>query len=136
MKTSVAISAAESVVMQVLWLRKAPMATEDVIAALASKEKWQASTVKTLLNRLLKKGAIKAQLDGRRYLYSPLIAREQWLSHESSGLLDRLFGGRVAPLVAHFSQTRKLTKKDLADLKKLIRELDPEDGLPEADNER
>jgi BlaI family penicillinase repressor len=42
----------------------------------------------------------------------------------------------VAPLVAHFSQTRKLTKKDLADLKKLIRELDPEDGLPEADNER
>jgi BlaI family transcriptional regulator, penicillinase repressor len=128
MKTSVAISAAESVVMQVLWLRKTSMATEEVIAALASKEKWQASTVKTLLNRLLKKGAIKAQLDGRRYLYSPLIAREQWLSHESSGLLDRLFGGRVAPLVAHFSQTRKLTKKDLADLKKLIEELDPGDG--------
>jgi BlaI family transcriptional regulator, penicillinase repressor len=128
MKTSVAISAAESVVMQVLWLRKSPMATEDVIAALASKEKWQASTVKTLLNRLLKKGAIKAQLDGRRYLYSPLIAREQWLSDESSSLLDRLFGGRVAPLVAHFSQTRKLSKKDLADLKKLIQELDPGDG--------
>jgi BlaI family transcriptional regulator, penicillinase repressor len=126
MKTSVAISAAESVVMQVLWLRKSPMATEEVIAALATKEKWQVSTVKTLLNRLLKKGALKAQQDGRRYLYSPLIAREQWLSDESSGLLDRLFGGRVAPLVAHFSQTRKLTKKDVADLKKLIQELDDE----------
>jgi predicted transcriptional regulator len=126
MKTSVAISAAESVVMKVLWLRKAPMATEDVIAALANQEKWQTSTVKTLLNRLLKKGAVKAQLEGRRYLYSPLIAREQWLSDESTGLLDRLFGGRVAPLVAHFSQTRKLTKKDIADLKKLIQELDDE----------
>ncbi len=124
MKTSVPISAAESVVMQVLWLRKTPMATEDVIAALANQEKWQASTVKTLLNRLLKKGAVEAELDGRRYLYSPLIAREQWLSDESAGLLDRLFGGRVAPLVAHFSQTRKLTKKDIADLKKLIQELD------------
>lgn len=124
MKSSVAISAAESVVMQVLWLRKTPMATEDVIAALSNQEKWQASTVKTLLNRLLKKGAVEAELDGRRYLYSPLIAREQWLSDESAGLLDRLFGGRVAPLVAHFSQTRKLTKKDIADLKKLIQELD------------
>ena len=126
MKASVAISAAESVVMKVLWLRKTPMATEDVIAALAHQEKWQTSTVKTLLNRLLKKGAVKAQLEGRRYLYSPLIAREQWLSDESTGLLDRLFGGRVAPLVAHFSQTRKLTKKDIADLKKLIQELDDE----------
>ena len=112
--------------MKVLWLRKTPMATEDVIAALANQEKWQTSTVKTLLNRLLKKGAVKAQLEGRRYLYSPLIAREQWLSDESAGLLDRLFGGRVAPLVAHFSQTRKLTKRDIADLKKLIQELDDE----------
>jgi predicted transcriptional regulator len=48
------------------------------------------------------------------------------LSDESTGLLDRLFGGRVTPLVAHFSQTRKLTKKDIADLKKLIQELDDE----------
>jgi BlaI family penicillinase repressor len=126
MKTSVAISAAESVVMTVLWQGKTPMATEDVIAALANQERWQTSTVKTLLNRLLKKGAVKARRDGRRFLYSPVIARDQWLSDESAGLLDRLFGGRVAPLVAHFSQTRKLTKKDIADLKQLIRELDDE----------
>jgi predicted transcriptional regulator len=126
MKASVAISEAESVVINVLWLRRKPMATEDVIAALANKEKWHTSTVKTLLNRLLKKGAIKAQRDGRRYLYSPVIAREQWLSDESTGLLDRLFGGRVAPLVAHFSQMRKLTRKDIAELKQLIQELDDE----------
>ncbi len=55
--------------------------------------------------------------------YTPLLTREQWLSSESEGLLDRLFGGRVAPLVAHFSKHQKLTKKDIADLKVLIREL-------------
>lgn len=102
------------------------MATEDVMAALKDREKWRPSTVKTLLNRLLQKGAVKAQKDGRRYLYSPVLARKQWLSDESTGLLDRLFGGRVAPLVAHFSQTRKLTRKDIVELKQLIQELDDE----------
>lgn len=117
------ISEAESAVMEVLW-RTSPIATEDVVAALRSSRHWQEPTVKTLLNRLLKKGAISAHKDGRRYLYSPVLQREQWLSIESKGLLDRLFGGRVAPLVAHFSKQRRLTKKDIAELKRLISELE------------
>jgi BlaI family transcriptional regulator, penicillinase repressor len=117
------ISEAESIVMEVLW-RTSPIATEDVVATLSSSRDWQEPTVKTLLNRLLKKGAISAKKDGRRYLYSPVLEREQWLSIESTGLLDRLFGGRVAPLVAHFSKQRKLTKKDIAELKRLISELE------------
>jgi len=119
----VSISEAESVVMEVIW-RTNPIATEDVIAALAHKEEWQEPTVKTLLNRLLKKGAISAQKNGRRYLYSPVLKREQWLAAESKGFLDRLFDGRVAPLVSHFSQHKKLSKKDIADLRRLIKELD------------
>jgi BlaI family transcriptional regulator, penicillinase repressor len=125
MKISVSISEAESVIMEVLW-RRSPIATEDVMAALQPQGKWQESTVKTLLNRLLKKGAVSARKDGRRYLYSPVLTREQWLSNESTGLLNRLFGGRVAPLVAHFSTQRKLSRKDIADLKRLIQELDDE----------
>jgi BlaI family penicillinase repressor len=73
---------------------------------------------------LLKKGAISAQKDNRRYLYSPLLQREQWLAAESKGFLDRLFDGRVAPLVSHFSQQKKLSKRDMADLRRLIEELD------------
>jgi BlaI family transcriptional regulator, penicillinase repressor len=125
MKESISISEAESVVMQVLW-QTSPIATDDIMIALKDRHQWQESTVKTLLNRLLKKGAINARKDGRRYLYSPVLRREQWLSSESSGLLDRLFGGRVAPLVAHFSQQRKLSKKDIAELKRIIREWDDE----------
>ena len=119
------ISEAESAVMEVLW-RTSPVSTEDVVAALKNRQDWQEPTIKTLLNRLLKKGAISAQRDGRRYLYSPELQRDQWLASESKGLLDRLFGGRVAPLVAHFSKQRKLTKKDFTELKRLIEELEDE----------
>ncbi len=117
------ISEAESIVMESLW-RRSPQSADDVVAALSQAQQWQEGTIKTLLNRLLNKGAIAAEKDGRRYLYSPLLKREDWLLRESKGLLDRLFGGRVAPLVAHFSEQRKLTKKDLAELKQLIEEIE------------
>jgi len=123
LRLGVSISEAESVVMAVIW-RSNPIATDDILAALKQHEKWQETTVKTLLNRLLKKGAISAQKDNRRYLYSPRLQREQWLAAESKGFLDRLFDGRVAPLVSHFSQQKKLSKRDIADLKRLIEELD------------
>ncbi|MGO4774351.1 BlaI/MecI/CopY family transcriptional regulator, partial [Lysobacter sp. 2RAB21] len=82
--------------------------------------------VKTLLNRLLNKGAIQAEKDGRRYLYAPVLKREEWVLGESQGLLERLFGGRVAPLVAHFSEQRKLSRKDIAELRKLLEDIDDE----------
>ncbi len=123
MATDISISEAEAVVMEVLW-RQSPSASEDVVAALERQQHWQEATIKTLLNRLLNKKAIRAEKQGRRYLYSPLLTREQWLMTESKGFLNRLFGGRVAPLVAHFGRHDKLSKKDIADLKRLIAEMD------------
>ncbi len=117
------ISEAESVVMDVLWQRS-PLAAEEVVAALAPRQDWQEATVKTLLNRLLNKGAIAADKDGRRYLYSPLLRREDWVLDESESLLARLFDGRVAPLVAHFSEHRKLSAQDVAELRRLVDALD------------
>ena len=120
---SVAISDAESLVMDVLWRGRAGMPAEEVIAALVSEQSWQEATIKSLLNRLLKKGAVEASKDGRRYLYTAVLKRDQWVSSESTSMLERLFGGRVAPLVAHFGKHRKLSPADIADLKKLIEEL-------------
>jgi predicted transcriptional regulator len=119
------ISDAESIVMEVLWLRS-PRTADEVIAELASAQDWQEPTIRTLLNRLLNKGAIAAQKDGRRYLYSAVLQREDWVNRQSRSLLNRLFEGRVAPLVAHFSEQGKLSKKDIAELKKLIEGLDDE----------
>lgn len=107
--------------MQVLW-REQPLAAEHVVAALASEQHWQEATVKTLLNRLLGKGAIAAEEDGRRYLYRPVLAREEYVARESKTLIDRLFDGRLAPLVQHFSECHKLSKQDISELKRLIRD--------------
>ena len=119
------VTEAESIVMEALWTRH-PLTADEVVAALAEQEQWQEPTIKTLLNRLLKKGAIRADKDGRRYLYSPVLRREEWVLGESQGLLERLFDGRVAPLVAHFSAQRKLSRKDVAELRKLLEEIDDE----------
>ncbi|MBP3984011.1 BlaI/MecI/CopY family transcriptional regulator [Pseudoxanthomonas helianthi] len=119
------ISEAEAVVMEVLWQRH-PQGADEVVSALAARSDWAEPTIKTLLNRLLNKGAIRAEREGRRYLYSPVLTREAWVAQQSEGLLERLFGGRVAPLVAHFSERGKLSEADIAELKRLIGELDDE----------
>jgi len=115
------ISEAEAQVMEVLW-RSSPLATEEIAQTLRDSQDWQLATIKTLLNRLLNKGAISAEKEGRRYLYSPVLQRDAWLNRQSLGLLDRLFEGRLAPLVAQFSSERRLSTADLEALKKLIAE--------------
>ena len=119
------ISEAESLVMEVLWQRS-PRYAEDVIAQLCEEQDWQEPTIKTLLNRLLNKGAIHAEKHGRRYSYSAVLKREEWVTSESKSLLNRIFVGRVAPLVAHFSERGKLSATDIAELRKLIEELGDE----------
>lgn len=115
------ISDAESQVMAQLWQR-APQTAEELAAELAATQAWQPSTVKTLLNRLLNKGAIAAEKDGRRFLYRPLLPREDWLGQQATGLLDRLFGGSLAPLVAQFSSQRRLKAEDVEALKRLLQD--------------
>ena len=117
------ISTAESQVMKALWA-KSPLTAEEIIAALPDDQDWADATVKTLLNRLLKKDAIAAERDGRRFLYRPLVAQGDYVHAESQGLLDRLFDGKLAPLVAHFSQREKLSDEDVAELRRLLETLD------------
>jgi BlaI family transcriptional regulator, penicillinase repressor len=119
------VSSAEGIVMEALW-RRQPLSAEDVATEVASDQSWTDATVKTLLNRLLSKGAIAAEKDGRRYLYRPLLQREDYVLEESTSLIDRLFEGRVSSLVTHFSEREKLSAEDVAELKRLIAELDNE----------
>jgi predicted transcriptional regulator len=121
MKQIPAISEAESQVMEQLW-KCAPQTAEELAASLGAIQGWQPSTVKTLLNRLLHKGAIAAEREGRRFLYSVVLERDAWQRSQSVSLIDRLFGGRIAPLVAQFASQRKLTKADIAALKALLKD--------------
>lgn len=121
----VSISAAESVIMEALW-KQNPLTAEDMVSLVAREQEWTKATVRTLINRLLKKKAIAATKDGRKYLYRPVMKRADWVQGESQSLLDRLFDGKLAPLVTHFSQRKKLSREDIRELKRLIGEIHDE----------
>lgn len=129
------ISDAEAIVMDVLWANS-PRSAEEVVAALSNAQDWQEATIKTLLNRLLNKGAVQAERDGRRYLYSPVLRREDYVRSQSEGLLNRLFGGRLAPLVAQFSEQRGLKREDIAELRELLDRLEDESPKTSAGQSR
>jgi len=113
------ISDAESRIKEALW-RKSPLTADQIFAKVAPENDWAPGTVKTLITRLLKKKAIAGAREGDAYCYRPLIERSAWVQAESQGLLDRLFKGEVAPLVAHFAENRQLSAKDIRQLKALI----------------
>ncbi|WP_443971224.1 BlaI/MecI/CopY family transcriptional regulator [Sphingobium sp. CR28] len=118
------ISDAEHAVMEVLWERSPATAT-DVAEAIGDERGWSLQTVKTLLSRLIAKEAIAHEPEGRRYIYRPLVPREAYLEKESNRLVDRLFGGKVSPLVAHLARTRQLSGDDIAELEALLKEIKP-----------
>jgi len=120
------ISGAESHIMEALWTR-GPQTAEEIVQAVGPAQDWGEATVKTLINRLLKKKAMASERVGGRALYRPLVSREEYVTGESQGLLDRLFGGQIAPLVAHYARHRALSSEEIARLKDLIAEFETDD---------
>jgi|SRR5579863_5821714 len=113
------ISDAEWDVMQVLW-EASPLTANDVVDRVLAKKKWNPRTVKTLLNRLLRKGALRFEAEGKRYRYFPKISREECVRSESRSFLDRVFGGALGPMLAHFVSETTLTADEIRQLRKLI----------------
>lgn len=125
------ITPAESRVMEALWAL-GPSSAEQVVAHLADSSSWSPTTIKTLLARLREKGMVLIDRDGRRYIYTALKQREDWISEETGGLLQRLFGGRLPPLLAHFSRTQALSRKDIAEIRALLDQLESAPALSTA----
>jgi BlaI family penicillinase repressor len=119
----VRISAAESQVMELLW-ESEPRTTDQIVEAAVARHDWGAATVKTLINRLLKKKALVSERVEGRTVYRSLLSREDYVAGESQSLLDRLFDGQLTPLVAHYAGRRGLTADEKARLKALIEEIE------------
>ncbi|HWT51241.1 MAG TPA: BlaI/MecI/CopY family transcriptional regulator [Caulobacter sp.] len=113
------ITAAEAHVMEALW-RRQPLSADELVAEVGASQSWGEATVKTLINRLLKKKAIKSERADGKHGYRPLIDRSAYVQAESQGLLDRLFDGQLAPLISHFAQHRPLRPDEVERLKTLI----------------
>src|SRR4051812_10680101 len=115
------ISSAEWKIMRVLW-ETAPLAAYDIIQALDKSESWHPNTVKTLLNRLVKKKALTVEKYKNLFLYSPALKEADCVRAESQSFLERFFGGDVRPLLIHFAENKQLTAEDLAELQKILRQ--------------
>lgn len=116
------ISEAEHAIMEVLW-DHSPQSASEVCETVCQRRDWSIATVKTLLSRLVTKGALATEPDGRKFLYRPLIERSDYVGGESRRLVDRLFGGKAASLFAHLAENEALTDDDLSEIEDLLKEL-------------
>ena len=113
------ISESEWLVMRVLW-SKSPMAAQEIFEQLDGTTKWKPKTVKTLIDRLVKKGAVKFEKDGRRYMYYPAVGRAECVATERRSFVRRVYGGTVKPMLAAFLEDAELSAEDISELKKIL----------------
>ena len=122
MKRVPRISETEWEVMKVLWA-KAPRSAGEVIETLTSTDPtWHPRTVKTFLTRLVGKKALGFRKEGRSYLYRPLVKETECVAAASDSFLDRVFGGSLKPMLAHFVEQRRLSPEEIRELKNLLDE--------------
>ena len=108
--------------MKVVW-KQAPRLAQEIIAELArGANQWTPATVKTMLNRLVTKGALAFEQSGKRYLYSPAVTEAECRSAQADSFLNRVFDGALSPMLLHFVQSRRLSPKELSALELALRE--------------
>lgn len=125
MKKLPKISESEWLVMQVLWSRGVLTANE-VVEELTGKTKWKPKTVKTLINRLVKKGAVKFSKEGRKYRYYAAVSQAKCVHTENRSFVQRVYGGAARPMLAAFLEDAKLSAEDIAELKKILEQKEGE----------
>lgn len=121
MHQALKISEAEWRVCQVLWQRS-PQTANAIVAELADKTNWNPRTVKTLLNRLIKKKVLGYQIQGREYLYFPRIGEEECVLAQTQSFVKRVFHGAAGTMLATFLNSQQLSSREIAELKKMLRE--------------
>jgi len=119
MKKTRRITEAEWEVMAVVWER-APAAASTVFEALERRKQWTLATVRTLLRRLVNKGALRQESEGKRFLYTPLISMAECARRESESFLDRLLGRAPSEAILHLVKRADLSKEDIEELRRIL----------------
>lgn len=120
MNTVPRISDTEWEIMRVVWAKHPVTGNEIIDALTAADPQWHPKTVRTLLARLVQKKAVDYEAHGRTYVYSPLVTEEECVASASQSFVDRVFGGSLKPMLAHFVDQQKLTVADLEEMKKML----------------
>ena len=121
MKHRLRITEAEWEVMSVVWER-APVTAAAVAEHLEKERQWSLATVRTLLRRLVNKGALQQQADGKRYLYSPLVSMDECIRRESESFLGRVLGRAPSVSILHLVRKADLSADDIQELRRILRE--------------
>jgi BlaI family penicillinase repressor len=120
-RSSFRITQAEWDVMEVVWDR-APVPASTIVEALEAKRRWTLTTVRTLLRRLVDKGALHQAPDGKRFLYSARVSRADCVRQESDSFLDRVLGRAPAATLLHLVRRADLTQDDIEQLRRILNE--------------
>ncbi len=113
------ISESEWQVMKVIW-DESPITSNRVVEVVSESTSWKPKTIKTLLSRLEKKGAVGHQNEGRNYLYFPLIEESVLVREESQSFLKRVFRGALKPMIATMVESEDLSEEEIEELKRLL----------------
>ncbi len=123
MSTLPRISDAEWSVMEVVW-EHAPQTANEIVDTLLPRTDWNPKTIKTLINRLVNKGALTFEKAGRTYLYSPAVPRPAMEQRLVGGLIRGAFRGSAERLVLRALESGETTREELDAIKKLIAEFE------------
>jgi BlaI family penicillinase repressor len=118
MKSIPKISESEWVVMKAIW-NENPVTANRVVDVL-SETAWKPNTIKSLLNRLVKKGVVGHESIGRVYHYYPLVEETLLVKTESHSFLKRVFGGAIQPMLVTLIEGEDLSSEDIEDLKQIL----------------
>ncbi len=129
------LSPAEWEVMKTFW-DNGPMAARDVYERLPQGHGWAYKTVKTLLSRLVAKGALDFQQIGNSYLYQAVYSKDQLTKKEMKGFVQRVLDGSLSPILAHFIEESSLSEGEIAQLKRLLKEKEQKSGAREGRRNR
>ena len=121
MKKSFRISPAEWEVMAVVWERSEVDAS-TVAEVLDRKKKWTLTTVRTLLRRLVNKGALGYETQGKKYVYKPRVTMEDCVRQESESFLDRVMGRAPAATLLHLVRRANLSASEIEELRRVLRQ--------------
>jgi len=113
------LSDTEWTVMNFIW-RSQPTEAGEVIEELGVDNAWTDATVKTMLHRLVKKGALSTEAVGKKFRYRAAVKKQDCIRLAGRSFLQRVFGGNAAPALLHFVKESKLTDAELAEIRELL----------------
>ncbi len=119
MKSLPQISEAEFKVMKIIW-KHAPISTNEITDQLLKTTSWSPKTIQTLIKRLVTKGVLSYEKQSRVFVYTPLVAEDEYIKQESNSFLNRFYDGNIILMLSAYLDNDQLSKTEIEELRSLL----------------